>query len=65
MCLLPSGWIQIKDPNGHIGPYAYRGYQWLSYDDIEMIRFKSEYIRNLGLGGAMIYSLDLDDFSNR
>lgn len=27
-----------------------------------MIRYKSEYIKRMGLGGGMIWALDLDDF---
>ena len=30
-----------------------------------MIRYKSEYIRKMGLGGGMVWALDLDDFKNR
>ena len=45
-----------------MGPYAYKGNQWVSFDDVAMIKYKSEYIKNLDLGGAMIWALDLDDF---
>ena len=37
----------------------------VGYDDVAMIRYKSEYIRKLGLGGGMVWALDLDDFKNR
>lgn len=47
-----------------MGPYAYLRDQWVSFDDINMIRYKSEYIKNMGLGGGMIWALDLDDFKN-
>lgn len=55
----------IQDPEGAMGPYAYKGNQWTSYDDIAIIRKKSELVRSLNLGGAMIWALDLDDFRNR
>jgi len=45
-----------------MGPYAYSGDQWVSFDDAAMIRYKSNYIRRMGLGGGMIWALDLDDF---
>ncbi|KAB7501503.1 putative chitinase 1 [Armadillidium nasatum] len=48
-----------------MGPYAYSGNQWVSYDDVAMVQTKAEYVLSKGLGGAMIWSLDLDDFTNR
>jgi chitinase len=38
-----------------MGPYAYKGDQWVSFDDYQMIKHKSEYVKALGLGGAMIW----------
>nr|QCI31492.1 chitinase [Grandidierella japonica] len=60
-----GGYTVVRDPDGAIGPYAYKGSQWFGYDDIAMIRYKSEYVKRMGLGGAMIWALDLDDFRNR
>ena len=60
-----GGWTVVKDPKKRMGPYAYKGGQWFSFDDADMIRYKSEYIRHMGLGGGMIWALDLDDFRNR
>nr|XP_023029162.1 probable chitinase 10 isoform X1 [Leptinotarsa decemlineata] len=60
-----KGWTVVQDPLGAIGPYAYKGNQWVSFDDKEMIRKKSEYIRKMDIGGGMIWALDLDDFKNR
>lgn len=48
-----------------MGPYAYKGDQWVSFDDAAIIRRKSELVRTMKLGGAMIWALDLDDFRNR
>lgn len=47
-----------------MGPYAYLRDQWVSFDDVAMIQYKSEYIKAMGLGGGMIWALDLDDFKN-
>lgn len=55
----------VQDPKGRMGPYAYKGNQWVSFDDKAMLRRKSELIRSLGLGGGMVWALDLDDFKNR
>ncbi|KAL1492113.1 hypothetical protein ABEB36_012603 [Hypothenemus hampei] len=60
-----KGWTVVQDPKRRIGPYAYKGNQWVSFDDQEMIRIKSEYIRRMDLGGGMIWALDLDDFKNK
>ncbi len=53
-----------QDPEGAIGPYAYKGNQWTSFDDVSMIRKKSQLIKTMNIGGAMIWALDLDDFRN-
>lgn len=47
-----------------MGPYAYKGNQWVSFDDKKMVRQKAQLIRQLGLGGGMIWALDLDDFKD-
>ena len=62
--VLNQGWTVVSDPAGTMGPYAYKGNQWVSFDDTNMIRFKSKYVKEMGLGGAMIWALDLDDFRN-
>lgn len=59
-----QGWSVVKDEKRRMGPYAYKGSQWVGFDDQEMIRFKSEWIREMDLGGGMIWALDLDDFRN-
>jgi len=48
-----------------MGPYAFKGNQWVSFDDKNMLRKKSQLIRSLKLAGGMIWALDLDDFKNR
>ena len=35
-----KGWTVIQDPKERIGPYAYKGTQWVSYDDKAIIRAK-------------------------
>lgn len=59
-----KGWTVVQDPQRRMGPYAYKGNQWVSFDDKEMIRRKAKLVRQLGLGGGMIWALDLDDFNN-
>lgn len=55
-----QGWAVVS--NTSIGSYAYLDEQWMTFDDAETMRFKSKYIRDSKLGGAMIWSLDHDDF---
>ncbi|XP_078733697.1 chitotriosidase-1-like [Lampetra fluviatilis] len=48
-------------------PYAYgftyRRGQWVGYDDIPSYRQKVCWLKSKGLGGAMMWSLDMDDFT--
>ena len=55
----------VQDERGRMGPYAFKGTQWVSFDDAAMIRKKSQLVRALNLGGGMVWALDLDDFRNR
>lgn len=59
------GWTVVQDPKHRMGPYAYKGNQWVSFDDAAMLKRKAEYIKRMDLGGGMIWALDLDDFKNR
>ncbi|KAL8595073.1 hypothetical protein ACOMHN_002051 [Nucella lapillus] len=49
-------------------PYAYGlrngQWTWLAYDDVQSMKAKAQYILDRGLGGAMFWTLDFDDFSN-
>ncbi|KAM5295181.1 oviduct-specific glycoprotein [Glossophaga mutica] len=42
-------------------PYAYKGEEWLGYDDAASFRNKASYIKKEHFGGAMVWTLDLDD----
>lgn len=57
-----QGWTVVRDPSNKIGPYAYKGNQWVSFDDAENIRVKANYICEKNLGGGMFWALDFDDF---
>ena len=43
--------------------YAYSNDQWVGYDDIETLKYKLDFAKQFNLGGIMVWSLDLDDFS--
>uniref|UniRef100_A0A182PEJ9 Chitinase n=1 Tax=Anopheles epiroticus TaxID=199890 RepID=A0A182PEJ9_9DIPT len=42
-------------------PYAYRGNQWISYDDVNSIAIKVQYAKRMNLGGIMVWSIESDD----
>ncbi|KAG1669703.1 putative chitinase 10 [Nymphon striatum] len=55
-------WTKVKGTDA-VGPYAYSGNQWVSYMDIEAVANFGEYVLRRGLGGAMVWALDFDDFN--
>uniref|UniRef100_A0A2K5P7G0 Chitotriosidase-1 n=1 Tax=Cercocebus atys TaxID=9531 RepID=A0A2K5P7G0_CERAT len=44
-------------------PYIFRDNQWVGFDDVESFKTKVSYLKQKGLGGAMVWALDLDDFA--
>lgn len=60
-----NGWQVVRDPENRIGPYAFNGNQWVSYDDVENFRVKAKFVREKSLGGGMVWSLDFDDFTGK
>ncbi|XP_069703819.1 chitinase-3-like protein 2 isoform X1 [Periplaneta americana] len=46
-------------------PYAFKNTDWISFDDERSLAYKAEYITNGGYGGAMIWSLNMDDFKGQ
>ncbi|XP_034177248.2 chitinase-3-like protein 1 isoform X1 [Osmia lignaria lignaria] len=59
---LRQGW-SVKRSKEHGVPYAFKGNQWVGYDDVTSVREKANYINSKGLGGAMLWSVETDDFS--
>ena len=59
-----NGWTKVTDSTGSHGPYAYKGNQWVGYDDIDTVAKKAQYIIDNGLGGGMFWDLPSDDFKN-
>ncbi|CAH1797506.1 unnamed protein product [Owenia fusiformis] len=65
MCLnvKNNGWTN-RWQRDQLVPYAFKGDQWFGYEDLLSITKKAEYIKQKGLGGAFVWSLDLDDFND-
>ncbi|KAF5292852.1 hypothetical protein FQR65_LT11104 [Abscondita terminalis] len=60
--LKEGGWT-VENPNKNaMGPYAYKENQWVGYDDLDIVRKKSEFVVERNLGGIMFWSIDNDDF---
>lgn len=46
----------------NLGPHAFNDKQWVGYDDVDTFKMKADFIIQNGLGGAMVWTLDNDDF---
>lgn len=57
-------WFSEYDQEQQV-PFAYKDDQWVGYDNQESIEKKCYFIVKQRLAGAMIWSLDLDDFTGR
>ena len=44
-------------------PYLVQGDQWVGFDDERSIRNKMDWIKTNGFAGAMVWSVDMDDFN--
>ncbi|XP_054162596.1 chitinase-3-like protein 1 [Oppia nitens] len=56
-------WNKLRDDIYQKVPYAVYGDQWIGYDDQQSLREKVAFLKNRGLGGACVWSIDMDDFS--
>ncbi len=61
--VMNKGWTVVRDPLDTMGPYAFKGSEWVGFDDLDTIEKKIALLKDYDLGGAMVWSLDLDDFT--
>ena len=47
----------------HKVPYAFKGNQFVGYENLRSLREKINYLKDKKLGGIMFWSIDMDDFS--
>ncbi|KAB0800036.1 hypothetical protein PPYR_07916 [Photinus pyralis] len=62
--MLRNGASYIWDDEMKV-PYAVQGDQWVGFDDERSIRHKMKWIKDNGYGGAMVWTVDMDDFSGK
>lgn len=62
MKLKNENWIIKKPYPEAIGPYAFKGDQWVSYDDQDIIKKKAKYVVDNNLGGVAVWLVDYDDY---
>ncbi|XP_023215721.1 acidic mammalian chitinase-like [Centruroides sculpturatus] len=58
---LQSGAHRIFDIFARV-PYAYKGHQWMSFDDEESVAEKAKWVKRNSFGGIMTYNLNNDDW---
>ncbi|XP_015180357.1 PREDICTED: chitinase-3-like protein 2 [Polistes dominula] len=61
---LDSGAISVFENTSKV-PYAYKDYEWISYDDNQSIYYKTKWILDNDFKGAMVFSLNVDDWKNK
>ncbi|XP_054659846.1 acidic mammalian chitinase-like [Grus americana] len=59
---LDSGATQAWDAPQDV-PYAYKGNEWVGYDNIKSFNIKVDWLKKNNFGGAMVWTIDLDDFT--
>lgn len=59
--IINVGWHIQWDETAQV-PFAYKEDQWITYDDKKSIQKKLDFLVEKKLGGAMVWSIDTDDF---
>ncbi|XP_052588176.1 acidic mammalian chitinase [Peromyscus californicus insignis] len=59
---LRNGATEVWDAPQEV-PYAYKANEWVGYDNIKSFSVKAQWLKQNNFGGAMIWAIDLDDFT--
>ncbi|ERE88952.1 acidic mammalian chitinase-like protein, partial [Cricetulus griseus] len=59
---LKNGATQVWNAAQQV-PYAYYGNEWVGYDNIKSFLIKAQWLKKNRFGGAMIWAIDMDDFT--
>ncbi|XP_041488404.1 acidic mammalian chitinase-like, partial [Microtus oregoni] len=59
---LKNGATEVWDAPQEV-PYAYKGNVWVGYDNVRSFNVKTQWLKQNNFGGAMIWAIDLDDFT--
>uniref|UniRef100_A0A096MMJ1 Acidic mammalian chitinase n=1 Tax=Papio anubis TaxID=9555 RepID=A0A096MMJ1_PAPAN len=60
--ILKNGATQEWDDPQKV-PYAYQGNVWVGYDNVNSFNIKAQWLKSNQFGGAMVWAIDLDDFT--
>ncbi|XP_035789048.1 chitinase-3-like protein 1 [Anopheles albimanus] len=56
-----TSWVRVWDSTQMV-PYGFSNNQWISYDNRQSITEKCNFALERGLAGAMVWTVDMDDF---
>ncbi|KAF7989656.1 hypothetical protein HCN44_008330 [Aphidius gifuensis] len=60
--MLQNGAAYVWDDEMKV-PYLVQGDQWVGFDDERAVRNKMIWLKDRGYGGAMVWTVDMDDFN--
>lgn len=60
--MLRNGATYVWDDEMKV-PFAIQGDQWVGFDDEKSIRYKMKWLKESGYAGAMVWTIDMDDFN--
>lgn len=59
--LCEQQWTHEWDDDQQV-PYAYKGNQWIGFDNRKSVELKCRFAQQLGLAGIMVWGMEADDF---